>query len=58
MNDQERLSFIRQKNKQIMSKCHYCENFAINIEADGHIVRPVCKNHDRMSLDEIERDII
>jgi hypothetical protein len=40
-----------------MSKCYYCDGFAISIEADGYSIRPICKNHDNRSLDEIEKDI-
>jgi hypothetical protein len=57
MDHKEYLNFIRAKNKEIMSKCHYCEGFAINIEADGYAIRPVCKIHDTRSLDEIEKNI-
>jgi hypothetical protein len=57
MNNKEYLEFLRQKNKEIMSKCYYCDGFAITIEADGYAIRPVCKVHDIRSLDEIEGDI-
>jgi hypothetical protein len=57
MNEKEYLEFLRQKNKKIMSKCHYCDNFSITIIAEGHIIYPVCKNHDSRSLDIIEEDI-
>lgn len=57
MNNKEYLDFLRQKNKDIMSKCYYCDGFAINIIADGYAIRPVCKNHDSRSLEEIEEDI-
>lgn len=57
MNNKQYLDFLRQKNKDIMSKCYYCEGFAINIIADGYAIKPVCKNHDSRSLDEIEEDI-
>ena len=57
MNNKEYLEFIRQKNKEILSKCYYCNNFSINIIADGYAIRPVCKDHDTRSLDEIEKDI-
>jgi len=57
MNNKEYLEFIRQKNKEIMSKCYYCDGFAINIEADGYSIRPVCKNHDERTIDEIEEEI-
>lgn len=57
MNHKEYLDMIRKRNKEIMSKCHYCDGFAINIEADGYAIRPVCKNHDNRSLEEIEKDI-
>jgi hypothetical protein len=54
MNNKDYLDFIRKKNKEIMSKCYYCDGFAIDIEADGYSIRPICKNHDKRSLDEIE----
>jgi len=57
MNNKEYLDMIRKRNKEIMSKCYYCDGFAINIEADGYAIRPVCKNHDTRSLDEIEHNI-
>lgn len=57
MNNKEYLDMIRKRNKEIMSKCYYCDGFAINIEADGYAIRPVCKNHDTRSLDEIEDSI-
>lgn len=57
MNNKEYLDMIRKRNKEIMSKCYYCDGFAINIEADGYAIRPVCKNHDTRSLDEIEDGI-
>ena len=57
MNNKEYLEFIRKKNKEILSKCHYCNNFSITIIADGYAIRPVCKDHDRRSLDDIEKDI-
>ena len=57
MNNKEYLDFIRQKNKEIMSKCFYCEGFAITIIADGYSIRPVCKNHDERTMDEIEEEI-
>jgi len=57
MNNKEYLEFLRKKNKDIMSKCYYCEGFAINIIADGYAIRPVCKIHDIRSLDEIEKNI-
>jgi hypothetical protein len=40
-----------------MSKCFYCEGFAITIIADGYSIRPVCKNHDERTIDEIEEEI-
>jgi hypothetical protein len=57
MNNKQYLDFIRQKNKEIMSKCFYCEGFAITIIADGYSIRPVCKNHDERTIDEIEEEI-
>jgi hypothetical protein len=57
MDNKSYLEFLRQKNKSIMSKCYYCDGFAISIEADGYSIRPICKNHDSRSLDEIEKDI-
>lgn len=57
MNNKEYLDFIRQKNKEVMSKCFYCEGFAITIIADGYSIRPVCKNHDERTIDEIEEEI-
>lgn len=57
MNNKEYLEFLRQKNKAIMSKCYYCDGFAITIIADEHLIRPVCKNHDDRTLDEIEENI-
>lgn len=54
MNNKEYLDMIRKRNKEIMSKCYYCDGFAINIEADGYAIKPVCKNHDTRSLEEIE----
>jgi hypothetical protein len=57
MNNNKYLDFIRQKNKEIMSKCFYCEGFAITIIADGYSIRPVCKNHDERTIDEIEEEI-
>jgi hypothetical protein len=57
VNNKKYLDFLRQKNKEIMSKCYYCDGFAITIIAEGHFVRPVCKNHDERPLDEIEEDI-
>jgi hypothetical protein len=57
MNNKKYLDFIRQKNKEIMSKCFYCEGFAITIIADGYSIRPVCKNHDERTIDEIEEEI-
>jgi len=57
MNNKEYLEFLRQKNKQIFSKCYYCEGFAITIIADGYAIRPVCKKHDNRSFDEVEKDI-
>lgn len=57
MDHKEYLEFIRKRNKEIMSKCYYCDSFAITIEADGYTIRPVCKIHDTRSLDEIENDI-
>lgn len=58
MNNKQYLNFIRQKNKEIMSKCYYCDGFAISIEADGYSIRPICKNHDTRTFDEIEKDIV
>jgi hypothetical protein len=57
MNNKEYLNFLRQKNKDILSKCHYCEGFAITIIADGYAIRPVCKDHDDRSFDIMEEDI-
>jgi len=57
MNNKEYLQFLRQKNKQIFSKCYYGEGFAITIIADGYAIRPVCKEHDNRSFDEVEKDI-
>ncbi len=57
MNNQEYLELLRKKNKELMSKCYYCNNFSITIIADGYAIRPVCKNHDTRTLDEIEADI-
>jgi hypothetical protein len=57
LNNKEYLEFIRQKNKEILSKCYYCNNFSITIIADGYAIRPVCKDHDSRSLDDIEKDI-
>lgn len=57
MNNKEYLEFLRQKNKQILSKCYYCNGFAITIIADGYAIRPVCKEHDDRSFDIIEEDI-
>lgn len=57
MNREEYLDLIRKKNKEVMSKCSYCNNFSITIQAEGHIIKPVCKEHNTKSLDEIESDI-
>lgn len=57
MNNKQYLEFIRQKNKEILSKCYYCEGFAITIIADGYAIRPVCKNHDDRSFDIIEEGV-
>ena len=57
MNNQDYLQFLRQKNKDILSKCYYCDGFSINIIADGYAIRPVCKQHDNRSFDEVENDI-
>ena len=57
MNNKEYLEFLRQKNKKIMSKCYYCDGFAITIIADGYSIHPVCKNHHNRSFDIIEDDI-
>ena len=57
MNNKEYLQFLRQKNKDILSKCYYCKGFAITIIADGYAIRPVCKNHDDRSFDDVENDI-
>lgn len=57
MNNKEYLEFIRKKNKDILSKCHYCNGFAIDIIADGYAIKPVCKEHDTRSFDIIEEDI-
>lgn len=57
MNNKQYLEFLRQKNKELLSKCYYCNGFAITIIADGYAIKPVCKDHDRRSLDEIEGDI-
>jgi hypothetical protein len=40
-----------------MSKCYACNGFAIDIIADGYSIKPVCKNHDVRSLDDIEKDM-
>jgi len=57
MNNKEYLDFLRQKNKEILSKCYYCKGFAITIIADGYAIRPVCKDHDNRPSDIIEEDI-
>lgn len=57
MNNKQYLEFIRQKNKEILAKCYYCDGFSITIIADGYAIRPVCKNHDDRSLDEIENNV-
>lgn len=57
MNNQDYLQFLRQKNKDILSKCYYCDGFLITIIADGYAIRPVCKQHDNRSFDEVENDI-
>lgn len=58
MNNKEYLNFLRQKNKDIMSKCHYCDNFSITITADGYAIYPVCKNHmSEKDLEEVENEI-
>jgi hypothetical protein len=57
LNNKEYLEFIRQKNKEVFSKCYYCDGFAITIIADGYAIKPVCKNHDDRTLDEIGDDI-
>ncbi|MEY3312433.1 MAG: hypothetical protein RL348_1782 [Bacteroidota bacterium] len=57
MNNKDYLDFLRKKNKEIMSKCYYCNGFSITIIADGYSIRPVCKTHDVRSLEEIEEDI-
>lgn len=58
MNNKEYLNFIRQKNKEILSKCYYCSSFAIDILADGYSIKPVCKEHNIKTLDEIESDMV
>lgn len=57
MNNKDYLDIIRQKNKEILSTCYYCQEFAITIIADGHVIRPVCKHHDNRSFDEVEYNI-
>lgn len=57
MNNKQYLDFLRQKNKEILSKCYYCNGFAIDILADGYSIRPVCKEHNTKTLDDIESDI-
>ncbi len=57
MTREEYLDLIRKRNKEIMSKCFYCDNFSITIQAEGYALKPVCKNHNTKSLDEIESDI-
>jgi 2C-methyl-D-erythritol 2,4-cyclodiphosphate synthase len=57
MNREEYLDLIRKRNKEIMSKCFYCNNFSITIQAEAHELRPVCKEHNTRSLDEIESDM-
>jgi hypothetical protein len=41
-------------NREIIYKCHYCENFAITTKIDSNIVYNICKIHDNRSLDEVE----
>jgi hypothetical protein len=57
MNNKEYLEFLRKKNKDILSKCYYCDGFALTIIADGYAIKPVCKDHDIRSLEEIEEEI-
>lgn len=57
MSREDYLNFIRKSNKNFMSKCYYCDNFSITIEANGHIIRPICKNHDNRPFDIMEEDI-
>lgn len=41
-----------------MSKCYYCDGFAITIRADGYAIYPVCKNHiDERDLQNEEENI-
>jgi hypothetical protein len=44
-------------NREIIYKCHYCENFAITTKIDSNIVYNICKIHDNRSLDEVEDDM-
>jgi hypothetical protein len=58
VNNKQYLDFLRQKNKEIMSKCYYCDGFAITIRADGYAIYPVCKNHiDERDLQNEEENI-
>lgn len=58
MDRNEYLNFIRQENKKMMSVCHFCNGFAINLKADNHRLLPVCKNHlDKKDLEDAESNI-
>lgn len=58
MEYKEYLNFIREENKKIMSVCHFCDGFAINIKAEQHRILPVCKNHiDERDLQNTENEI-
>ena len=58
MNNEEYLQFLREKNKKFMSKCFYCDGFAITISADGYAIYPVCKNHmSDKDVDAVEENI-
>lgn len=58
MDRNEYLNFIRQENKKMMSVCHFCSAFAINLKAEGYKLLPVCKNHlDQRDLEDVENNI-
>lgn len=47
------LDFIRERNKAIASKCHYCKKQSTGINSDGYRILFVCDDHLRREPDVI-----
>ena len=45
MNTKDYLDFLRQRNIEKASKCHYCGKPTVGIESNGYNIVFVCQDH-------------